>query len=1046
MVLRSYPMASSTEVPVGTDIGISLNKPFGSSEATFVVTGSRSGRHLGTVRYSVDRTTIIFRPSVAFDLNERVSVLLTALLPDQRPLQDSFSFQTVSHALGSQLVVRDSFENATAGKSRPLGKFSNDRVLSLGPMVDSVFTLAPTPGKVYISIVSSDRNVAGLSVLDENANLLKFVPLQNSAFDFLPQPNGEMTYFSGSKYYGLDSAFNLVDSFGCANSYTPDEHELIVHKDGGYTILGDMLSTADLSAAGGSSNAEIQSNVIQTFDSAGNLLFQWRGIDHYNITDASGVSFTHNPVDFEHANAIDIDSEGNYLLSNRHLSEVTKIDGRSGAIIWRFGGRHNQFTSLNDTIGISYQHCARFLPNDHILLFDNGNYHAVAVSRAVEFELDTSNMTDSVVWQFHHNPEISTYAMGSVQRMPNGNTFIGWGIQGIQLGDSVQSPAAGATEVQPDGKVVSDWLFLPLDYSYRALKFPRPVITVTAPAANDSLLIGTTHAITFSVAGPVNESSMTIEYSTDNMTTWTPIIALSNQTSYNWRIPRTLSMNAFVRVRDANGAVGVSGMFSILDTGRITVTSPAANQSLLVGTTQPIAFSASGFVNESSIALEYSTDNMARWNPLTTLSNQTSYNWLIPEAPSATAFVRVIDANGVVGVSQQFSIVDSGRITVTSPAANESLVVGTTQAIAFSVSGPVNESSLTLEYSTDNQASWNPITTLSNQTAYGWLIPNTPSTKVFARVTDANGVVGVSGMFSIVDSSRILDSGRITVTSPAANASLLVGTTQVIAFSVSGPLSESSIALEYSTDNMASWNPITTLSNRTSYNWLVPNTPSATSFVRVTDAKGIVGVSGMFAILDSGGITNSGKVTNVTVGGAPNLPAGIPETIRWNVTGYTGESLDIDLLDPVSGVYGPIADDLGAGITSYEWTTVPSTAQSGYIIRVQYASGAMGTSSPFSIAESESAATLVAQGEAMSLAPNPFSTSSTLRFSLDAAANVTLVVRDLLGREMLRILEGTLAAGDREITLDGSKLPAGAYEYQLLAGSKRFFGKLAIVR
>ncbi|HEX5315240.1 MAG TPA: hypothetical protein VFX22_01205, partial [Candidatus Kapabacteria bacterium] len=324
-------------------------------------------------------------------------------------------------------------------------------------------------------------------------------------------------------------------------------------------------------------------------------------------------------------------------------------------------------------------------------------------------------------------------------------------------------------------------------------------------------------------------------------------------------------------------------MFSILGPGSITVTAPTANESLLIGTTHSIAFFGSGSVNESSITLEYSTDNMATWNPITRLSNQTSYNWLIPNTPSTMACVRVTDAKGVIGVSKIFSILDSGKITVTSPAANESLLAGTIKTIAFSVSSYVGESQLTLEYSSDNMATWNPITTLSNQTSYSWLIPNTPSSNAFVRIIDANGLIGLSKMFSIINL------GGITVTAPASNAALLVGTTFPIGLSVTGSAGESSITLEYSADNMATWNPITTLSNKTTYDWLIPNTPSTTAFVRATDTKGIVGLSGMFSILDSG------KVTNVTVDGAPSLPAGAPEMIRWNATGYLGETMDIDL-------------------------------------------------------------------------------------------------------------------------------------------------------
>ncbi|HZK75307.1 MAG TPA: hypothetical protein VFD13_00215, partial [Candidatus Kapabacteria bacterium] len=283
MVLRSYPIASSTEVPVVTDIGISLNVPFGPSEATFLVTGSHSGIHAGTVRYSVDRATVIFRPAIPFDLHESVTVLLTAALLDGRPMQDSFSFQTVRVALGTQ-YIRDTFATASGADQSPShGKFSNARPLnSLGAMIDSVFDLSPTPGKVYISIASGSSSLTGLTVLDERGNLLNFKASRTPVWDFLMQPNGEMTYYSGGgpdstysgglddgTFYGLDSSFNVVDTFGCANGYMPDVHELIVNRGGGYTILGATLSYANLSSVGGSSNAEVQGNVIQTFDAGG---------------------------------------------------------------------------------------------------------------------------------------------------------------------------------------------------------------------------------------------------------------------------------------------------------------------------------------------------------------------------------------------------------------------------------------------------------------------------------------------------------------------------------------------------------------------------------------------------------------------------------------------------------------------------------------------------------------------------------------------------------------------------------------------------------
>lgn len=350
-------------------------------------------------------------------------------------------------------------------------------------------------------------------MLDEHGGVVK------SSFalglNFVRQPNDEMTYFDvpAGYYYGLDSDLSDVDSFTCTNGYLADSHELLVFPDGGYCILGQTRTTTDLShqVVGGSANAVAVGNVIQTFDDSGNLIFEWRGVDHYNVTDALGVDFRQSTIDFEHANSIDIDSEGNYLLSNRNLCEVTKIDGQTGAILWRFGGNHNQFTLLNDTLGMSYQHDARFLPDGYLLLFDNGNLHATQESRAVEYRLDTTAKSATLSWQFRHDPPVFAMVAGSAQRLPNGNTFIGWGQ--TSMGPLMPSPAI--TEVTNDGTVVSEMnLGLGLS-SYRARKYTDAaapqmgVSTSKTPATGlhlDLIASGSSYAVSFSMDTPTPAS------------------------------------------------------------------------------------------------------------------------------------------------------------------------------------------------------------------------------------------------------------------------------------------------------------------------------------------------------------------------------------------------------------------------------------------------------------------------------------------------------------------------------------------------------------
>ena len=51
--------------------------------------------------------------------------------------------------------------------------------------------------------------------------------------------------------------------------------------------------------------------------------------------------------------------------------------------------------------------------------------------------------------------------------------------------------------------------------------------------------------------------------------------------------------------------------------------------------------------------------------------------------------------------------------------------------------------------------------------------------------------------------------------------------------------------------------------------------------------------------------------------------------------------------------------------------------------------------------------------------PNPFNPSTTLRYSLPAQAPVTLTVFDLLGREVVRLIDGPQPAGTHQAAWDG---------------------------
>jgi hypothetical protein len=78
--------------------------------------------------------------------------------------------------------------------------------------------------------------------------------------------------------------------------------------------------------------------------------------------------------------------------------------------------------------------------------------------------------------------------------------------------------------------------------------------------------------------------------------------------------------------------------------------------------------------------------------------------------------------------------------------------------------------------------------------------------------------------------------------------------------------------------------------------------------------------------------------------------------------------------------------------------------------------------------------------------PNPFNPSTHIDFTLPASGSVSLKVYDLLGREMMTLVNEQKPAGTYRATFDASNLPSGTYFYVLRAGSFSESKKMLLVK
>lgn len=344
----------------------------------------------------------------------------------------------------------------------------------------------PEPG--YLFLAPMDQSLAVYDNSGEKAYYKNFGFVNQGLVDFKMHPNGKLSAydFLSSRIFVLDSNFNVIDTVG-AVGYSTDFHDFLILPNGNYLVIAEADVYIDMSqyVPNGHPNARVNNFILQEIDyRTRRVVWQWNAIDHFSVLDATDdIDLQASYIRPFHINSVELLSDGNLLISCRHMDEITKINKQTGEIIWRMGGsrcRNNEFTFVNDTIdnffGFSHQHDPRELSNGNILLFDNGNLrpNSSRFSRAVEYQIDEANRRVTKVWEYRSPLNTTSAAAGGAQRLPNGNTLIAWGGTMSEGGHNHL-----LTEVTPSGQVALD--FISTLGTYRAYKFIFKMDAVTLP-------------------------------------------------------------------------------------------------------------------------------------------------------------------------------------------------------------------------------------------------------------------------------------------------------------------------------------------------------------------------------------------------------------------------------------------------------------------------------------------------------------------------------------------------------------------------------------
>ena len=501
-----FPKPDSRYVSTETNIilrpGIEIEKS-SVTPSLIRVEGSRSGVHRGEMVLSDDQRTVVFNLRQPLFENERVSVDVAAGLRGT----DGSIIEGVSFRFSTSISPRTLAQEIQEPASEPSSFVATGDSLptDFPPLkVDTVSN--PAPGELFLGVFSgiggSSTYANYLIVADNKGKALAYKRIGTLvnpfAYMFKADPSGLYSYIdrtpTATNIRVVDSTFKQVDTYPTGNPTTASHADFLLLPNGHALVLYFDVKTIDMSkiVQRGHPAANVTGCLIQEFDLNKNVVFQWSGFDYLPITDTYEDTLAASFA-YSHVNGLDLDHDGNILISSRHMSQIVKIDRNTGDVIWRLGGKRNEFTFLNERpennpLYFSYPHHVQRLQNGNIILFDNGNQRATKYSRVVEYRLDEVNKTATLAWEYRHTPDIYASAQGSVQRLPNGNTLIGWGDASLQGQTAV-------TEIHPD-KTLAFELKLPLGYrSMRVYRLPWKATTPTATYTKYELLQGNTYSL-----------------------------------------------------------------------------------------------------------------------------------------------------------------------------------------------------------------------------------------------------------------------------------------------------------------------------------------------------------------------------------------------------------------------------------------------------------------------------------------------------------------------------------------------------------------------
>ncbi|MGI8416772.1 MAG: arylsulfotransferase family protein [Nakamurella sp.] len=460
----------------------------GVGSADLVVVGSVSGKHAGSTVQQVDGKGVEFHPTAQFAAGETITVSTDVVVtgavdghysfrigtPAKHPAMLANGDIATPAAAAAAKAAAATEANSTPETSTPAAARTAEP-LADGPALISRPDLRPptvtvnqpangatAPGLILATPIGRANSQPGTMIYDDTGKLLWFKPAPANvtvgnlqAITFHGQPaltwfEGVAPYVAGSyrgEWVVVDRSYRELTRLRMANGYQADLHDIkFTDHDTAYLEGYNPLRCDNVTIKPCKTGATVLEDVIQEIDlDTGTVLFEWHSLDHIPLTD-SYISNQAAIFDYIHTNSLDIDHDGNLLMSSRHTSALFKINSVTGALIWTIGGKDSTFSFVGDKyqapchVGPDFPHDFRVRTDGSYSYHDNGVLRAegysavvnkkcarVSDTRGAVIKLDLAAKTATYVKQLERQPAIYGATQGRVQEQTNGDTLVTWG-------------------------------------------------------------------------------------------------------------------------------------------------------------------------------------------------------------------------------------------------------------------------------------------------------------------------------------------------------------------------------------------------------------------------------------------------------------------------------------------------------------------------------------------------------------------------------------------------------------------------------------------